>query len=598
MFGENYTRVVQKRTTLSKAKVMDQVEDLQVLVDVLEQLREQTTSSDIAHLSDVVQGAEGNASRLFKEFTHFQREARQCASCYDDEVVALKLTNRDSARADLCRGLQELMDSLARDLHKVTTRTHLEGKGLGNQKLSHEKNKLQRLQRALGSARDCVIKLNEHQSNPSARVGAGFKATSCKFGDVDEALRLWGAWKDSMPYEEIANATDACMQVARAACAQGVAGVLGTEEQQQQQLYVGMKDALGAAGKAVDREAALHDCTPMLMVPVTPLFRAAENLVLSMQARVAVLQHACTLYDNACHLLEAQSQCLDGTGPKYIEMQRACHAMQEASKAHSRAGAKLKKDKLMEQHPELAEDEGLSMAQLRENMKEKKKVLKDAAEVLHQAIMSLLAVQDYFPEVCKHLKAGLPSELLAVWRPDLTMEMFEARETLSSASNHIVYKASMDGKTYALKEFKLTCEEGLKELMREAAALRRVRHPAIVEVLGVFEDTSNKTMLLQMHYFEHGTLDTWVDKEAPEWRTVRTVLLDIAGALEHLHASSVVHCDVKPPNILIAPFFRGRLADFDISVDSATRTSTNFAATRVQYTAGFDAPELHRYYTI
>jgi serine/threonine protein kinase len=152
----------------------------------------------------------------------------------------------------------------------------------------------------------------------------------------------------------------------------------------------------------------------------------------------------------------------------------------------------------------------------------------------------------------------------------------------------------MDGKTYALKEFKLASEVGLKELMREAAVLRRVRHPAIVEVLGVFEDTANKTMLLQMSFFEHGTLQTWVDTEAPEWRAVRSVLLDIAGALEHLHAAGVVHCDVKPPNILVAPFFRGRLADFDISVDSATRTSTNFAATRVQYTAGFDAPELHK----
>ncbi len=595
MFGENYTRVVQMRKTLSTAKVINQVEDLQLLVDALEQLREQTTSSNIAHLSDLVKRAEGNTSRLFKEFTDFQREARECASCDDDEVIVLKLANRDSARANLCIGLQELMGSLAQDLHKATTKTHLEGKDLGNQKLTNEKNNLQRLERALGAARDCIIKLNGHQSNPSTRVGAGFKATSCKFGDVDEALRLWGAWKGSMQYEEMAKATDACMQAARAACAQSFGGILGMEEEQQQQQYDGMKEALGAAGKAVDCEAALHACTPMLLVPLTPLFRAAENLVLAMQARVAVLQHACTLYDRAFHLLEAQSQCLDGTGAKYIEMQRACHAMVEASKAHSRACAKLKKDKLMEEHPELAEDEGLSMAQLRENIKAKKKVLKDAAQVLRQAVMSLLAVQDYFPEVCKHLKAGLPSELLAVWRPDLTMEMFEARETLSTSSNHTVYKAIMDGKTYALKEFKLTSEEGLKELMREAAALRRVRHPAIVEVLGVFEDTLNKTMLLQMTFFEHGTLDTWVDKEAPEWRAVRTVLLDIASALEHLHTSSVVHCDVKPQNILVAPFFRGRLADFDISVDYAKRTSTNFAATRVQYTAGFDAPELHRY---
>ncbi len=328
---------------------------------------------------------------------------------------------------------------------------------------------------------------------------------------------------------------------------------------------------------------------------MTPLCRAAENLIHDLKAHTAVLQEACNVYDFTFHVHEAESQCLDGDGTKYIERQQAISQMEEARKAHSRARAKLKKDKLMEQHPELAEDEGLSMEQVLQNIKDKKKALKDAAQALQQAVMSLLAVQDYFPEVCKHLKAGLPSELLAVWRPDLTMEMFETCETLSSASNHTVYKASLGEKMYALKEFKLTSEKGLKELMREAAVLRRVRHPAIVEVLGVFEDTTNKTMLLQMHFFEHGTLDTWVESEAPEWRAVRTVLLDISGALEHLHASSVVHCDIKPANILVAAFFRGRLADFDIAVDSATRTSTKFAATKVGYTAGFDAPELARY---
>jgi hypothetical protein len=40
---------------------------------------------------------------------------------------------------------------------------------------------------------------------------------------------------------------------------------------------------------------------------------------------------------------------------------------------------------------------------------------------------------------------------------------------------------------------------------------------------------------------------------------------------------------------------RGRLGDFDLSVDSVTRTSTRFAATKLVYTAGFDAPELARY---
>jgi hypothetical protein len=204
--------------------------------------------------------------------------------------------------------------------------------------LDDTKRNLQLLENVLCGARDCIIKLNVSQSSEraSARVGADFDVSSCKFpdGDAGEALMLWGAWKDSMHYEQIASATDACMHAA-GALTLGV--VLRIEEHQGQ--YEGMEKTLCAAGKAVDREAALHACNPMLLVPVTPLFRAAENLVLAMQARVSVLQHACTVYDGAFHLHEAESQCLDATGAKYVEMQQARGeqgTLESSSKAQQR----------------------------------------------------------------------------------------------------------------------------------------------------------------------------------------------------------------------------------------------------------------------
>ncbi len=161
-----------------------------------------------------------------------------------------------------------------------------------------------------------------------------------------------------------------------------------------------------------------------------------------------------------------------------------------------------------------------------------------------------------------------------------------------------VYKASIDREIYALKEFSVTSDMDLQSLMREAAVLRRMRHPTIVEIISVFESpvsTGEKIMYLQMPFFEHGSLDKWITTEAPEWRSVRVVLLDVAMALEWLHDSSIVHCDVKPANILVASQCRGRLADFDISLDSATRTASTLRTNiRVGYTQGFDAPELAR----
>ena len=46
--------------------------------------------------------------------------------------------------------------------------------------------------------------------------------------------------------------------------------------------------------------------------------------------------------------------------------------------------------------------------------------------------------------------------------------------------------------------------------------------------------------------------------------THKTHNTDVLSALEYLHNLGIVHCDVKPPNILIAADERARLADFDV----------------------------------
>mmetsp|Transcript_824 Transcript_824/g.2998 ORF Transcript_824/g.2998 Transcript_824/m.2998 type:complete len:463 (+) Transcript_824:93-1481(+) len=128
-----------------------------------------------------------------------------------------------------------------------------------------------------------------------------------------------------------------------------------------------------------------------------------------------------------------------------------------------------------------------------------------------------------------------------------------------------------------------------------------MRHQHVVEVVAVFEDPQTKTFCIQMPWAVNGHLAEWVAGSSPRRVDVLRVLTNVLSALDHLHTHSIVHSDVKPMNVLVDAAGRGALADFDVSVDRATRTSVAYrreastrARTVVGFTPGFDAPEMQR----
>jgi serine/threonine protein kinase len=210
-------------------------------------------------------------------------------------------------------------------------------------------------------------------------------------------------------------------------------------------------------------------------------------------------------------------------------------------------------------------------------------------------------MQHHFPEVILLVGKGLPSELAPLWRPSRSIGSFDEKELVAKDTRHRIFRVRDGEIWFAIKEYHIEQASDLRTCFKEAGIIYRHRHLNIVEVKALFlgtGDTSNTVFYMQMPWYKHGSVDKWVcGDQRPGWVKVRSVLLDALIGLAHLHESGILHGDVKPPNILVDDRERGRLADFDISIDTKERTSrvimtTTMRATALGMTIDFAAPEL------
>lgn len=127
-------------------------------------------------------------------------------------------------------------------------------------------------------------------------------------------------------------------------------------------------------------------------------------------------------------------------------------------------------------------------------------------------------------------------------------------------------------------------EEFVTRFRREAQAAARLSHPNIVNIYDVGRDEDSYYIV--MEYISGETLKDRIVREGPlPVETAVRVALEIAEALEHAHQNNIVHCDIKPHNILMTRSGRVKVTDFGIAraVTSATMTQTGTIIGSVHY---------------
>lgn len=105
--------------------------------------------------------------------------------------------------------------------------------------------------------------------------------------------------------------------------------------------------------------------------------------------------------------------------------------------------------------------------------------------------------------------------------------------------------------------------------VKEARALAAINHPSLVTLFdAVIRDDRS---YLVMELVEGHTLRTEIASGTLPSREVALIARDIADGLRAVHAAGIIHRDIKPPNILLAPStfpdqrYRAKLSDFGIA---------------------------------